>query len=157
MTPAKKTALLITAVLMAAYMALFFQIMAEGSTTGMYSRTAEGNVYISDTGWIRIGNDTYYVHETKSRMYDRYEACRNAYRWRDGKLYYFGDDAKMAKHSTRDMKLSHDHSVRYIYTPGTGHRERYNAKLRRYQIKVSGTWCTVGNETFAWWMCDWQQ
>lgn len=155
MAAAKKTALLITAVIMAVYMALFLQIIAEAST-GMYSRTAEGNVYISETGWIRIGNDTYYVHETKSRMYDRYEACRNAYRWRDTKLYYFGDDGKMAKHGTQDMKLSHDHSVRYIYTPGTGRRERYNAKLRRYQIKTSGGWRTVGNETFVWWMCDWQ-
>ena len=155
MAAAKKTAFLITAVLMDVYMALFLQIIAEAST-GMYSRTSEGNVYISETGWIRIGSDAYYVHETKSRMYDRYEACRNAYRWRDGKLYYFGDDGKMAKHSTRDMKLAPDHSVRYIYTPGTGHRERYNAKLRRYQIKTSGAWCTVGNETFVWWMCDWQ-
>jgi len=156
MAAAKKTAFLITAVITVVYMALFLQIIAEAST-GMYSRTAEGNVYISETGWIRIGSDTYYVHETKSRMYDRYEACRNAYRWRDGKLCYFGDDGKMAKHSTRDMKLSHDHSVRYIYTPGTGHGERYNAKLRRYQIKTSGGWRTVGNETFVWWMCDWQQ
>lgn len=155
MTAAKKTAYLITAVLMAVYMALFLQIIAEAST-GMYSRNSEGNIYISETGWIRIGNDTYYVHMTKSRMYDRYEACRNAYRWRDGKLYYFGDDGKMAKHSTQDMKLSHDHSVRYIYTQGTGHRERYNAKLRRYQIKTRGGWRTVGNETFVWWMCDWQ-
>lgn len=155
MTAAKKTAYLITAVLMAVYMALFLQIIAEAST-GMYSRTSEGNVYISETGWIRIGSATYYVHKTKSRMYDRYEACRNAYRWWDGKLYYFGDDGKMAKHSTQDMKLSHDHSVRYIYTPGTGRRERYNAKLRRYQIKTSGGWRTVGNETFIWWMCDWQ-
>lgn len=155
MAAAKKTALLITAVIMAVYMALFLQIIAEAST-GMYSRTSEGNVYISETGWIRIGSATYYVHKTKSRMYDRYEACRNAYRWRDGKLYYFGDDGKMAKHSTQDMKLSHDHSVRYIYTPGTGRRERYNAKLRRYQIKTSGGWRTVGNETFIWWMCDWQ-
>lgn len=155
MAAAKKTAFLITAVIMAVYMALFLQIIAEAST-GMYSRNSEGNVYISETGWIRIGSATYYVHETKSRMYDRYEACRNAYRWRDGKLYYFGDDGKMAKHSTQDMKLSHDHSVRYIYTPGTGRRERYNAKLRRYQIKTSGGWRTVGNETFVWWMCDWQ-
>jgi hypothetical protein len=155
MTAAKKTAYLITAVLMAVYMALFLQIIAEASTC-MYAWNAEGNIYISETGWIRIGNDTYYVHETKSRMYDRYEACRNAYRWRGAKLYYFGNDGKMAKHSTQDMKLSHDHSVRYIYTQGAGHRERYNAKLHRYQIKVSGTWHTVGNETFVWWMCDWQ-
>ena len=155
MAAAKKTAFLITAVLMAVYMALFLQIIAEAST-GMYSRNSEGNIYISETGWIRIGSATYYVHETKSRMYDRYEAFRNAYRWRDASLYYFGDDAKMAKRSTRDMKLSHDHSIKYIYTPGTGHRERYNAKLRRYQIKTRGGWRTVGNETFVWWMCDWQ-
>ena len=147
---------LLVAIATIAFLGLFFTICAEAST-GMYSRDAQGNVYISETGWVQIGSDTYYVHSTKSRAYRKYEACRNTYRWREGKLYYFGDDGKMIRKSTKYIKLNRDRSVKYVYTPGTGRSERWNASLLRYQQrKKDGGWRETGNQTNLWWSCDWQ-
>lgn len=139
-----------------AFLGLFFTICAEAST-GMYSRDAQGNVYLSETGWVQIGSDTYYAHKTRSRMYAEGEACRNTYRWRGDKLYYFGKDAKAIRHSTHYIKLDKDRTVKYIYTPGDGNRERYNVAHKRYQIRKHGKWEDTGMQTTIWWMCDWQE
>ena len=147
---------LLVAIATIAFLGLFFTICAEAST-GMYSRDAQGNVYISETGWVQIGSDTYYVHKTRSRMYAEGEACRNTYRWRGDKLYYFGKDAKAIRHSTRYIKLNKDRTVKYIYTPGSGHRERYNVAHKRYQIRGHGKWKDTGMQTTIWWMCDGQE
>lgn len=156
-TRAKKHAIcfLVALIMVIAVMAAI-ALTAEAKT-GMYSRNSDGDVFISETGWVQIGHDTYYVHSTKSQAYQKNEACRNTYRWQDDKLYYFGDDGKMIKKSTKYIKLNKDHSVKYIYTPGTNHNERWNSKLLRYQRRTKrGEWKEVGNQTNLWWMCDWQ-
>ena len=157
-TRAKKHAIcfLVALIMVIAVMAAI-ALTAEAKT-GMYSRNSNGDVFISETGWVQIGHDTYYVHSTKSQAYQKNEACRNTYRWMDNKLYYFGDDGRMIKKNTKYIKLNRDHSVRYIYTPGTNHNERWNAGLLRYQRhNRRGKWVTQeGNQTNLWWMCDWQ-
>lgn len=156
-TRAKKHAIcfLVALIMVIAVMAAI-ALTAEAKT-GMYSRNSDGDVFISETGWVQIGSDTYYVHSTKSRAYRKYEACRNTYRWREGKLYYFGDDGKMIRKSTKYIKLNRDRSVKYVYTPGTGRSERWNASLLRYQQrKKDGGWRETGNQTNLWWSCDWQ-
>lgn len=156
-TRAKKHAVcFLIALVMAAAVMAAIALTAEAKT-GMYSRNSDGDVFISETGWIQIGSDTYYVHSTKSRAYRKYEACRNTYRWREGKLYYFGDDGKIIRKSTKYIKLNRDHSVKYVYTPGTGRSERWNASLMRYQQRgKDGGWRETGNQTNLWWKCDWQ-
>lgn len=156
-TRAKKHAVcFLIALIMAIAVMAAIALTAEAKT-GMYSRNSDGDVFISETGWVQIGSDTYYVHSTKSRAYRKYEACRNTYRWREGKLYYFGDDGKMIRKSTKYIKLNRDRSVKYVYTPGTGRSERWNASLLRYQQrKKDGGWRETGNQTNLWWSCDWQ-
>lgn len=125
--------------------------------TGMYSRDCNGDVFITETGWVQLGDSTFYVHSTRSRAYEKHEACRNTYRWRGNKLYYFGDDARMIKKSTKYTKLNEDHSVKYIYTPGTNHNERWSSEIMRYQRRNKrGRWVDVGQQTNVWWRCDWQ-
>lgn len=148
---------IIVAIVMAAAMAFLLCCICAEASTGMRSHDAQGNVYISETGWVQIGSDTYYVHKTRSRMYAEGEACRNTYRWRGDKLYYFGKDAKAIRHSTHYIKLDKDRTVKYIYTPGDGNRERYNVAHKRYQIRKHGKWEDTGMQTTIWWMCDWQE
>ena len=106
------------------------------------------------TGWV--GDK--YIHKTKSAMYDRGEPTKDAYRWKGNKLYYFGHNGHMLRHSTKYIKLNKDHSVHYIYTPGTNHNDRYNARLMRYQKRTrKGHWKEYGMQTNVWWMCDWQE
>lgn len=108
------------------------------------------------TGWVTINGDTYYIHKSRSRMYNRGEPCWDAYRWRGDKLYYFDHDGRMIKHSTKLIKLNHDHSVKYIYTPGNKNN-RYSTKRRRYQRRSKdGTWHEYGMQTNLYWMIDWQ-
>lgn len=148
---------IIVAIVMAAAMAFILCCICAEASTGMRSHDAQGNVYISETGWVQIGSDTYYAHKTRSRMYAEGEACRNTYRWRGDKLYYFGKDAKAIRHSTHYIKLDKDRTVKYIYTPGDGNRERYNVANKRYQIRRHGKWKDTGMQTNIWWMCDWQE
>lgn len=138
-------------------MTLLLTVSAQcAETTGMYSQNGNGDIYITQTGWTAVNGAVYYVHATKSQMYDRHEACRNTFRWRGDKLYYFGNDGRMITRNTRYIKLNSDNSVKYIYTAGTGRRERYNPARKRYQEKRRGKWHDTGNQTNIWWRCDWQ-
>jgi len=138
-------------------MTLFLTVSAQcAETTGMYSQNGNGDIYITQTGWTAVNGAIYYVHATKSQMYDRHEACRNTFRWRGDKLYYFGNDGRMITRNTRYIKLNSDNSVKYIYTAGTGRRERYNPARKRYQEKRRGKWHDTGNQTNIWWRCDFQ-
>lgn len=138
-------------------MTLFLTVSAQcAETTGMYSQNGNGDIYITQTGWTAVNGAIYYVHATKSQMYDKHEACRNTFRWRGDKLYYFGNDGRMITRNTRYIKLNSDNSVKYIYTAGTGRRERYNPARKRYQEKHRGKWHDTGNQTNIWWRCDWQ-
>lgn len=110
------------------------------------------------SGWIKQDGDTYYIHKTQSYAYKAGEPTKSAYRWRNGKLYYFGASGKMQKHSSKYIKLNKDDSVKFVYTPGTNHCERYNVKLRRYQrLTKRCRWKSVGIQCNVWWMCDWQE
>ena len=138
-------------------MTLLLTVSAQcAETTGMYSQNGNGDIYITQTGWTAVNGAIYYVHATKSQMYDRHEACRNTFRWRGDKLYYFGNNGRMITRNTRYIKLNSDNSVKYIYTAGTGRRERYNPARKRYQEKRRGKWHDTGNQTNIWWRCDWQ-
>ena len=99
------------ALAMAAILLLLIVSTAEAKNVGMISRNADGDVFLSETGWVQVGNYTYYSHKTKSRMYQVGEACMNTYRWRGNKLYYFEDDGKMLLSNTKYIKLNKDHSV----------------------------------------------
>lgn len=111
----------------------------------------------SRTGWVKINGGIYYIHETRGYTYNRGEPCQNDYRWKGNKLYYFGRDGQMIKHSTMLIKLKRDHSVKYIYTPGDKNK-RYNATCKRYERKgKSGKWYECGMQTDIYWMCDWQK
>lgn len=108
------------------------------------------------TGWVTIHGDTYYIHETRSRMYHRGEPCWDTYRWKGDKLYYFRHNGKMLKHNTKLIKLNRDHSVKYIYTPGNKN-DRYNVGRRRYQRRgKDGKWHEYGMQTNVYWLADWQ-
>lgn len=138
-------------------MTLLLTVSAQcAETTGMYSQNGTGDIYISQTGWTTVNGGIYYVHATKSQIYDRHEACRNTFRWRGDKLYYFGNDGRMITRNTRYIKLNSDNSIKYIYTAGTGRRERYNPARKRYQENHRGKWHDTGNQTNIWWRCDWQ-
>lgn len=147
----------------AAFLAFMIAILivcmiTEASTTGILSTDSQGNVYATHTGWLKVDGRTYYIHKTKSHIYDKGEACRNEYRWRNGKLYYFADDGRMITSSTHYIKLNSDDSVKYVYIPGTNHCERFNVNLRRYQkLTKRCRWIEVGNQTNMWWACDWQE
>ena len=146
------------ALVMAVILILLIISTTEAKNVGMVSRNADGDVFLSETGWVQVGGDTYYSHKTKSRMYQVGEACRNAYRWKGNKLYYFEDDGKMLQSDTKYIKLNKDHSVHYIYTPGTNHNDRYNARLGRFQKHDrKGHWKEYGMQTNIWWMCDMQE
>lgn len=111
----------------------------------------------SGRGWVTIGEDTYYFHKTDGKMYRKGEPCWNEFRWRGNKLYYFCDDGKMLRYSSKYIKLNKDNSVHYLYIAGTNHNERYNAKTGYYQVrKKNGHWASRGDRSNIWWMCDWQ-
>lgn len=110
------------------------------------------------TGWVTINGDIYYIHKTSGTYYKKGEPCWDEYRWHRNKLYYFGHNGKMLKHSTRYIKLNQDHSVRFIYIPGTNRSDRYSTRLKRYQKRLrNGRWAEYGMQTNIQWMCDWQR
>lgn len=124
---------------------------------GIIYRNSEGDVFCTQTGWVKAGKDLYYVHKTNGMAYKRGEACRNDYRWKGNKLYYFGDDGRALRRSVGCVKLRKDGSVRYILVPGIGWRQRYNVRHRSYQVFTGGAWHDVGMRTNVPWMCDWQK
>ena len=54
------------ALAMAAILLLLIVSTAEAKNVGMISRNADGDVFLSETGWVQVGSDTYYSHKTKS-------------------------------------------------------------------------------------------
>lgn len=159
----------ITALLIALIMVVAFcetnVVSAEAKSKKVVSFCTnwDGDITISDdkgvmTGWIRVGKDTYYAHRTESRMYSKGQVARNTYRVNNNKFYYFCNDGRMLKKSTKYIKLNKDKSVKYIYPPSDGWAGyRYNTKLRRYQYRDSnGKWISTGNQCYPYGMVDWQ-
>ena len=140
----------------------FAFITAEAST-GIMHQDAEGRIFASDTGYIKINGKTYYAHCSKSRMYEKYELLTNGYMVRGNKLYYFGPDGAMVTKktrrdkSTRYIDFNRDGSVHYIYPAGYGDtNERYNAKRQRFQVYKNGHWQDVGQQIWPWGLIDHQ-
>lgn len=125
--------------------------------TGMVYRNSEGDVFCTQTGWVRAGDDLYYVHKTEGTAYKKGEACRNDFRWKGNKLYFFGSNGKALKKSVGCVRLGKDGSVALVVVPGTKGHRRYNVSEKRYQEYVNGTWWDVGMQTDIPWMCDWQK
>ena len=94
------------------------------------------------TGLYKRGGYWYYGHKTKSALYDVGDLTRDSFRIINGKYYYFLHDGKMLTHNTHYIKLNRDHSVKYIYTPGTRKKHRFNVELRLGQYKKHGRWIT---------------
>lgn len=133
-------------------------VISEAATVGVLGKNWDsGNVTAEHTGWLNINGNVYYIHKTKSTKYDIGEACRNDYRWRNGKLYYFKDDGRMQTKNSCYIKLDADHSLERIIIAGSNGKDCYNAKRKRYQHKINGHWHDVGMQTNVWWMCDWQE
>lgn len=101
------------------------------------------------TGLYKRGGHWYYGHKTKSALYDVGDVARDCFKIINGKFYYFRHSGKMQTKDSHYIDIRHrDHSVRYIYTPGTKRKERYNTRLHRYQIKKGKKWETVGMECY---------
>lgn len=124
-------------------------------------RDADGNITIykhgqMQKGWFRYHGKWRYGHQSKSMAYPEGSVTRSEYREENGRLYYMRNDGSLQTRSSHYIKVNRDHSVRYIYIPGTGKRERYNCKHHRYQIKRKGRWRDVGMECFPMALVDWQ-
>ena len=101
-----------------------------------------------DYGLRRVHGHYYYVHPDG-------EITRDAFRYINGKLYYFRKSGKMQTRDSRYIDIrSRDHSVRYIYVPGTNKHERYNVKEARYQIRRRGRWRLVGMQCLPYGQLD---
>ena len=142
---------------------VFMFAMVTEASTGIMHQDAEGRIFASDTGYIKINGKTYYAHCSKSRMYEKYELLTNGYRVRNNKLYYFGaDGAVITRKTSRDrttryIDFNRDGSVHYIYPAGCGEPyERYNANHRRYQVKRHGKWKDTGMQVWPYGLIDHQ-
>ena len=101
-----------------------------------------------DYGLRRKHGNYYYIHPDG-------EITRDAFRYINGKLYYFRKSGKMQTRDSRYIDIrSRDHSVRYIYVPGTNKHERYNVKEARYQIRRRGRWRLVGMQCLPYGQLD---
>lgn len=169
----KGTAYKIAEVMIFIYMVLLMMICTEAKVTGVnvdapagitdIHETSSGEMYIVingkvRTGWIRFRGKTYYAHTTASQMYLKGELCRNTYRVRKGKMYYFGDDGAMVTKEMKYVSFNKDGSVKEIYPSGRMiRRYRYNANRRRYQwLNDSGKWTDVGMQCWPEGSIDWQ-
>jgi hypothetical protein len=115
-------------------------------------RDGSGNLYIVKSGKIRTGlvhcrGRIYYAHKTRSRKYPAASLVKNEYKVIRGKWYYFGSDGSAQRKDSRYIDVrSRDCTVRYIYTPGTGRRQRFNTDTWRYERKTNGRWRATGNQ-----------
>ena len=120
-------------------------INVQASETGLQGSTwAERHVEANaaKTGLYKRSGHWYYGHKTNSALYKIGDLTRDSFRIIKGKYYYFRHNGKMLMHNTHYIKLNKDHSVKYIYTPGTGKKHRFNVKLRLGQHKKHGRWIT---------------
>lgn len=138
-------------------------ITAEAKTprNGKYADKA-GHIYIlrhgkPRTGWFRYHGKLYYGHKTSSTSYPKGSVTTDAFRIRNGRLYYMQHDGRKMTHSSEFIKLRKGGtSVRYIYFADEGSRWRYNARLHRYQSKDPGTgrWEDVGMQCWPYGQID---
>lgn len=115
-------------------------------------RDGSGNLYIVKNGKIRTGlvhcrGRIYYAHKTRSRKYPTASLVKNEYKVIRGSWYYFGSDGSAQRRDSHYIDVrSRDCTVRYIYTPGTGRRQRFNTSSWRYERKINGRWRATGNQ-----------
>lgn len=123
---------------------------------------AGGNRYIvkhgkKQTGLIKYRGNIYYGHRTKSACYPVGSLATDCFKEIDGDWYYFGKTGKAQKHDSRYIDIrSRNWTVRDIYTPGTGKKQRYHTRTKRYQVRKGGKWRTVGMQTYPYGQMDWQ-
>lgn len=154
----KKISIIIVAFITFIIIMLSLNASVEASTNNIICKTWGVDKITSDrTGWVHTKNGTYYFHKTRSAKYDIGEACRNEYRWRNNKLYYFRNDGRIQTSNSYYIELHRDNSVKNIYISGTKHKYRYNVSRRRYQYRKNGKWHDTGMQTNIWWMCDMQE
>lgn len=164
----KKIALILEAVIIMGIvlMGLLFTVRADAKSTHRNGKVtdAQGNTYIYKngklkTGWFTWKGNRYYAHKTKSRMYPRGSICKNTYRVKNGKMYYFGQDGSKQTKSSRYITINkRGTSVHYIHAPGMIRRYRYNCNRHRYQyLDDKGKWINDGEKCWPEGMIDWQE
>ncbi len=122
---------------------------------------AAGNIYIYKhgeprKGWFTYHGRRYYGHESNSCVYPAGSVTRDAFRIKNGRLYYFkGDGTKQTKRSENIILNHNSTSVRYIKMPGPV-PYRFNVRLRRYQYKTGGRWKDTGMQCWPYGQIDWQ-
>ena len=105
--------------------------------TPVQAETVNGGIF-TNTGLQRYHGHFYFIKENG-------EVSRDSFRVYENKVYYFGKDGRLQTRDSHYIDIrSKDHSVRYIYTPGTKKRQRYNTALKRYQVKHGRHWISVG-------------
>ena len=141
---------MIAMMIMAAGDAGAYSTQAKG-VTGVI-RDDNGDLYIAKNGRLRTGlvhyrGRIYYAHKTRSMKYPAASLARAEYKVIRGKWYYFGADGSAQRKDSHYINIrSRDCTVRYIYTPGTGRRQRFNTSTWRYEVKKRGRWRAVGNQ-----------
>lgn len=123
------------------------------------SLKAEGKTISTNKyGLFKQGGSWYYRYHSTSTLNKRGELARDCIKVINGKFYYFKHNGKMQRKDSHYLDIRHrDGSIRYIYIPGTHKTERYNTRLKRYQIKRRGRWRTPeGKEYYPYGQIDWQ-
>ncbi len=127
-------------------LALASPVMAKTPRNGKV-QDSQGNEYIYKhgklkTGWFTYHGKRYYGYKTSTKSHPRGSLCKNAYRVKNNKLYYFGPTGAKQTRDSRYITLNrHSTSVHYIYAPGMIRRWRYNANHKREQyLTDSGKW-----------------
>ena len=160
--------ILAVAVIVAIMVGVRYDVEAQAKTRHVYSEFTDwhDNTFIDKDGkrmygWFKVGKKTYYAHKTTSYSYPKGSICKNTYRVKKGKMYYFDENGVMVKKNTRRMPrvtFNKDGSVHYIYAPGLTRRYRYNANRKRYQYYTNkGKWVDVGSQCYPYGMIDWQE
>lgn len=108
-------------------------------------------------GWLTYKGKRYYAHHTGSESYPEGSVTKNAFRVKNGKLYFFDASGAKITHSTKYIILNRKGtSVHYILTPGDPDY-RYNANRHIYQIRKNGHWERTGGRCYPVGLIDWQR
>ena len=141
----KATAMVLMAIILVSLLAIVTLVCVEAKGyTGMKT-TKYGDTYIVKDGKVKHGwewykGHRYYCHETTSEQYPAGTVFKGGMKLIGGKVYCFDSRGRQVRNDTHYVKLNADKSVKYLYIPGTNHRQRYSTKYFRYQFKRHGRW-----------------
>ena len=155
----------------AAIIAMIILIMAGADRTeaksrhpwnGIFYDSATGDSYIykhgrKQYGWAHYKGNWYYAHKKAGNGFSKGSICKDTYRVRGHRMYFFGRDGKRLKKDTGYIVLNKcSKSVHYIKIPGDPNM-RFNANHRRYQRRNKGKWEDVGMQVWPYGLIDWME